>query len=473
MAMSEKGIFWRIFMAAGGAPIRLVFHSLAAHRRQLLKTLNGAVMKNIHRALLSVVFTALAASPSAADPIVFPCGLASSDWDDVALTVLPLDLNLTQIQRREFVEISEGLAAALGIGAADLHGDNQPNPQIRLRTQSSPANSGIENNNSVFTVRGIRPGSGNRVYVHRRLNGTDRHAGQFKILATTGTSTFPATDANLDGRVDDVILKAYPVPVSKSFFTSSAGVTTTTFNCEPSGSKSYVEIAIRRDDDRVVAIAPHGGNIETSTSAQAMRFASTLESLDSTPVNVWNLEGKWGDNQTFVRWHITAPNYDIASYPGLVQLLPADGTFDRAVAFHGFGGTEGAQACPGQADRPLFQVILGGGAPRNLKCAVARSINAAATAAERDGEIGIALRDNGGNIDIEDNCGRAVNPPAGLDGLAAANIVNRLASLGGIQLEQSSELRGDATLAEVVADGAADGFRDFAANSLFNYCAGL
>ncbi len=88
---------------------------------------------------------------------------------------------------------------------------------------------------------------------------------------------------------------------------------------------------MRKPDDRMLAMSPHGGNIETDTSDQVALFATTLEGSNGTPVNTWNLEGSWGDGQTFPRWHITSTMIEIASYPGLTKLLPFAGGFDRAV----------------------------------------------------------------------------------------------------------------------------------------------
>ncbi len=173
---------------------------------------------------------------------------------------------------------------------------------------------------------------------------------------------------------------------------------------------------------------------------------------------------------------MTSTSIDVASYPGLTGLLPGDGDFDRAVSFHGFGGTSSTVACTSGPTSPtpsyLYQIILGGGAERNLKCAIAKSVDAALVAASRPDVIGIAIRDSAGNINIPDACGRNV-ATGGLDGTHADNIVNRLAAYGGIQLEQSKVLREDATLPNLVADAVADGFADYAADSVTNYCSGL
>ncbi len=80
----------------------------------------------------------------------FVCGAAylpcvtSVSLQNIYVTLMPHASASSEIDRRESIEISDDLANALGITAADLHGDNHPNPQIRLRIQSaSPANKRI------------------------------------------------------------------------------------------------------------------------------------------------------------------------------------------------------------------------------------------------------------------------------------------------------------------------------------------
>ncbi len=149
------------------------------------------------------------------------------------------------------------------------------------------------------------------------------------------------------------------------------------------------------------------------------------------------------------------------------------------MAFHGFGGSSSKAACNSgpTAGTPsyLYQIILGGSAEKNLKCAIAKSIDAALTTAGRPDVIAIDIRDATGNTDIPDACGRVVTI-TDFSGTHEDNIVNRVASLGGIQLEQSKVLRDDTgspTLPNLVADAVADGFADYAADSLTNYCSGL
>jgi len=429
-------------------------------------------MQHINRVILTLLLIGAIAAPSYS-----ACTPTLASVDDISVSLMTASGD--EIHRREFAEISDDLASALGISAGDIDADDEaPNPQIRLRMQSSPASSGIESNNAVFTVVAIRntTDTTNRLWVYESQTGTDKDSGEFKLFALSNGSILSTSDSNADDILDDIVLRAFGVPVSSSAVTdSSASTTTTTFYCEPSSSKSYLEKVTDEGDDQVVVLAPHGGNIETETSEQAYAFAAELENLNLVPVNVWNLEGKWGNNQTFERWHITATSLDSASYPGLNDLLPADGDFDYAVAFHGFGGSSSTQTCTNNPSAPkslTYQIILGGGATRNLKCAMAQAIDDALVTASRTDAIGISIRDDVGNIEIPDSCGRYVTQ-SGLSGTHADNIVNRVAENGGIQLEQSKTLRSDATLPNLVAEAVAAGLADFMADNTTNYCSGL
>lgn len=424
------------------------------------------------------LFLALFLASSLSAPAFAQCTPTLSSVDGVLVSIMSPVAD--EITRREFAEVSDDLAADLGIAAIDIDADPEaPNPQIRVRIQSSPVGSNITSNNAVFTVTAIREtdGTDRRIWIYDQNSGSDKDSGEFKVFATSTGSLYAHADANADGIVDNVTLRAYTIPVSKTTFIDNSGTTATTHYCEPASSQSYLEIANRKTDDQVIVLAPHGGNIETGTSLQVNRFAAELPAINSTPVNIWNVEGKWGNNQTFERWHITSTSLDTASYPGLANLLPIDGTFDYAISFHGFGGSSSAQTCSSGPNAPtprlLYQIILGGGAPRNLKCAIAKAIDDEMVAAGRTDDIGIAIRDDAeGNLSIADNCGRHVTQ-TGLSGTHEDNIVNRLAPTGGIQLEQSKTLRDDATLRNLVADGVAEGLADYMADDTVSYCSGI
>ncbi len=234
-----------------------------------------------------------------------------------------------ETHNREFAQISDDLAAALGIAAGDVDSldPEAPNPQIRVRIQSAPVGSGVTSSNAVFTVVAIVDSpleTANRLWVHaQRVPGSTRNPGGSSCSASTPPAAYAALDTTPnDGYLDAVVARAFTVPVSSSAFTNTER---------------------RHDDDHLLLRAVHldalpreGGprsrrpdrgalspwrQHRGPTSTQAQRFATTLESLNSTPVNVWNLEGKWGGEQTFQRWHVTATSIDVASYPGLTGLL--------------------------------------------------------------------------------------------------------------------------------------------------------
>jgi phage replication-related protein YjqB (UPF0714/DUF867 family) len=429
-------------------------------------------MKTFLRSLSILVLAAAAAVPSYAGPCGGPAVLS-----DIRVTLLN-PIKTSAERRREFVEISSDLADSLGIAAADIDPDAvAPNPQIRLQIDTSPALSGIENNSAVFTVVRIRPSflyPHPRVWVYESLDVGDKNSGQFKLFAKASDILLATPDvAPEDGILDNVTLRAYRVPVSTSEFTNSAGVVTASnYYCgaAPLASQRYVEKAIRKADDQVVVIAPHGGDIEVGTSGQVDTFATAFEAPPTmTPVNQWKLEGFWGTGQTFQHWHITSTSFDVASYPGLAGLLPPAGSFDHAVAFHGFGGPTGTLACsPGPASKH-YQLILGGRAPQELKCAIAGAIVDAVNMSGPVQKVAIAIRHQSADeIPIPDACGREVTQ-SGLSGIGPNNIVNRLAANGGVQLEQSSTLRAD--LADLVATATAAGLAQFLANPGAAYCA--
>ena len=175
-----------------------------------------------------------------------------------------------------------------------------------------------------------------------------------------------------------------------------------------------------RDDgrqSRLIAIAPHGGEIEPRTDRQAERVRSRLGAGLSS---AWRCKG-WdgGEDEAFLRWHITSTDIDEASFPRLRSVISRG--FAHAVAFHGFEDPE---------------ILIGGTAPPELKeeirCAVER-----ATAASR--------------IEV-----RIAGPEDGYGGDDPGNIVNRLSAggAGGLQIEQSLRARLDhwPAIANAVAD---------------------
>jgi phage replication-related protein YjqB (UPF0714/DUF867 family) len=165
-----------------------------------------------------------------------------------------------------------------------------------------------------------------------------------------------------------------------------------------------------RDNGRqreLIVIAPHGGDIERHTDDQAEQVASRLA---AKAVSSWRCKGWKGGGGAFARWHITSTDISAASFPRL-DLVISRG-FTHAVAFHGFEDPE--------VDT---DVLVGGGAPDELKQEIAGAIDRATAGS------GLRVR----VAEPEDNFG----------GDDERNVVNRLTAEGGsgIQIEQSPAAR--------------------------------
>jgi phage replication-related protein YjqB (UPF0714/DUF867 family) len=165
----------------------------------------------------------------------------------------------------------------------------------------------------------------------------------------------------------------------------------------------------------LIAIAPHGGQIEPYTDRQAERVA---EQLSAKGVSSWRCKGWKQGGGAHERWHITSTDIHPASFPKLNRVISRG--FRYAVAFHGFGGTG---------------VLIGGAAPDSLKGEIKLAIERAVTGS------GIAVR--------------LAQPDDNLGGSSSRNIVNRLTAggAGGIQIEQSLSAREGhgQTIADAVA----------------------
>lgn len=180
------------------------------------------------------------------------------------------------------------------------------------------------------------------------------------------------------------------------------------------------ELVERLDDDgsqtHLIAIAPHGGDIEPHTDEQAERVA---ERLGPQRASAWRGKG-WADGGAFDRWHITSADLHPASFPLLGGVMAR--RFAHAVAFHGFNDEAG--------------VLIGGTAGDDVKERVRQAI-ARVLPAGFDVRIARADERYGGD-----------DPN---------NIVNRLSPCGGIQIEQGPTAREDHGLA--IADAVADAMR--------------
>jgi phage replication-related protein YjqB (UPF0714/DUF867 family) len=179
------------------------------------------------------------------------------------------------------------------------------------------------------------------------------------------------------------------------------------------------ELIERLADDgqqaQLIAIAPHGGDIEPNTDLQAERVATRL---DAKSVSSWRCKGWKPGGGAFDRWHITSTDLNEACFPRLARVMGRG--FTHAVAFHGFGREE---------------VLIGGTAPPELKTLVCQAIDAATRSAIRV---------------------RVATPEDHFGGDDPGNIVNRLTAggTGGLQIEQSLEARERfwGTIAEAVAE---------------------
>ncbi len=166
----------------------------------------------------------------------------------------------------------------------------------------------------------------------------------------------------------------------------------------------------------LIAIAPHGGNIEPHTDEQVERVAARLP---PTTVSSWGCKGFKRGGGAYERWHITSTDIHESSFPRLESVIGRG--FAYAVAFHGF-------------DEPA--ILIGGTAALILKKELRAAIEAATISS------GIEVR--------------IAQPNEQFGGDDPQNIVNRLTAGGahGIQIEQSPRARSRHCLA--IADAVAD-----------------
>jgi phage replication-related protein YjqB (UPF0714/DUF867 family) len=191
-------------------------------------------------------------------------------------------------------------------------------------------------------------------------------------------------------------------------------------DCE---AEALGELVERLGDDGahrgLIAIAPHGGEIERHTDTQAERVAARLAGHG---VSTWRCKGfGTAAGGAFERFHITSTDLDPASFPELAKV--AGRGFRYAVAFHGFRDDE---------------VLIGGGASFPLKAEIACAVE--------DALAGTGIRV------------RIAGPDDVFGGDSPRNIVQRLTAggCGGIHIEQSLRARTEHGLA--IADAVAGVF---------------
>jgi phage replication-related protein YjqB (UPF0714/DUF867 family) len=195
-------------------------------------------------------------------------------------------------------------------------------------------------------------------------------------------------------------------------------------DAEAEANSEFVE---RLQDDgahtALIAIAPHGGNIERHTDEQAERVARRLADKG---VSSWRCKGFAQGGGASERWHITSTDIHEASFPFLDSVMSRG--FIYAVAFHGFD----------EPENPI-DVLVGGAAPDPLKAEIKKAIDGAIAG------TGMAAR-----IATADDAFGGDRPQ---------NIVNRLTVSGanGIQIEQS--VRARSLRGQEIADAIASVYR--------------
>lgn len=174
-------------------------------------------------------------------------------------------------------------------------------------------------------------------------------------------------------------------------------VTSTVGDRESQLQSEFVERFVDGGENALIALAPHGGAIETNTDVQAEALARDLPGSCS-----WVCRGYQVGGGAYDRWHITSTDLHRASFPMLAAFYPRR-RFMRAVAFHGHEGDD---------------VLIGGLAPIALQTKIATALVARGIRAE-------------------------LAPASRLGGSSPSNLCNRVTVDGqsGIQIEQPLSVR--------------------------------
>jgi phage replication-related protein YjqB (UPF0714/DUF867 family) len=176
----------------------------------------------------------------------------------------------------------------------------------------------------------------------------------------------------------------------------------------------FVERLHDGSSSTLIAIAPHGGDIELNTDRQAEHVATRLAGFGASS---WLCRGWKADDRAFESWHVTSDETDPRSFPLLGSV--ASRGFAHAISFHGF-------------EQAL--VLVGGLAPVELREEIASAIDSA----------------TGPDVVV-----KVAGPDDPFNGDSPGNIVNRLTEGGanGVQIEQSLAAREEhwTEIAEAVA----------------------
>lgn len=275
--------------------------------------------------------------------------------NEVQILPPPLSIPVAVSQALKTQDLDKwGCSVSAAIGAQAPIGS-----QIRIRRNSSEF--------AAYTVTEIRPGDASNAV---RMSSAGRQR--------LGTSnTFSAT--------------LLPVTASATLSDSQA-----------KDAGEFTEwLRDSKSNQGLVAIAPHGGAIETRTDLQAKRVGELLSG-----VSTWSCKGYKPGGGTYDRWHITSTDIDPVSFPGLAKI--AKRGFAYSVSFHGMGASG---------------ILIGGGGPLELK----QQLRSAILAAFGNTPVSIKIASKGDK----------------LSGMSSRNVTNWLTAGGdgGIQLEQSYEVR--------------------------------
>ncbi|MEM7352067.1 MAG: SdrD B-like domain-containing protein, partial [Acidobacteriota bacterium] len=368
----------------------------------------------------------------------------------------------TDKTRREYAHITSGLRDALGL-TVPSDPDDDVRPQIRVIVETD--NSGLRSTAN-FTVESVITDSALRVEIYDVDPGegsTDEDSGTFKLFGAGG---FDAA----------ATLNVHAAAPSRSEVDDNGTTTVTQNFCEPDVNHAagdanevygfFEEVTLGASRDFALLV-PHGGLIEEETEAQVAEMAAAFAARNQ-PFNAWLATAHWDDDVASELFHITSKATDPQTYPGLDALLDA-GDFDSvdeiefqyAASLHGFGSF----------DRP--GLVLGGRAPQEIKCYVARQIQQRLIS-EAEPAIAYYVYDSDGDsdtaLDLPDGDDVRITdqrPDVGLTGRSCDNIVNRFTQdsgcdvgHGGIQIEESAALRDDAALRQLVSEEIANGFID-------------
>jgi len=174
-------------------------------------------------------------------------------------------------------------------------------------------------------------------------------------------------------------------------------------------ARSHGEFIEQLTDDgqnqKLIVIAPHGGEIETKTDKQAENVRHEISSDD---VSLWICKGfDQQDKSAFERWHITSTQISEKSFPMLSKIYQRK--FRYAIAFHGW--TRGNICVGGIKDNETVT---------KLKVEIADAIQS-------------AIKKEGSDIQVKvSGCPECLGA---FNGDNPDNIVNRLGT-NGIQIEQ-------------------------------------